>query len=113
MDRQHRWKEIISWGKDEETVKFWALSSWKFDAERTVGSRKDKLTIVNLPAMAGVIRGLIEKLPLSFVIAPVVFGAVNVLFMTHGEGLLRQVTAAQLIEGYPFRILDTIDVVTK
>ncbi|CAG2175832.1 unnamed protein product, partial [Oppiella nova] len=39
--------------------------------------------------------------------------AVNVLFMTHGEGLLRQVTAAQLIEGYPFRILDTIDVVTK
>ncbi|CAG2112635.1 unnamed protein product, partial [Medioppia subpectinata] len=113
--KQHRWKEVISWGRNQESVKFWALSSWEFNEERTVGTQKDKITMINLPvyAMAAVVRGLVEKLPLSFAIAPVAFGAVNVLFMTHGEGLLKEMTVADLVEGYPFRILDTIDVLTK
>lgn len=63
--------------------------------------------------MASVIKGLIDDLPLSFAIAPVAFGFANVLFMTHGEGLIKRLTVGQLINGYKFSILETIDTLTK
>lgn len=63
--------------------------------------------------MAAVVNGLVSKLPLSFAIAPVAFGFVNVLFLTHGEGLFKELTVQELIEGYTFSIIQTIDTLTK
>ena len=135
-ERQRRWKEIISWGRDQQTVEFWTLQSYNFDNSKTMGELNDKMTVINVPvyvslykiikkyekkstkvlifeAMAYVIKSLVDQLPVSFAIAPLAFGFVNILFFSHGEGLLKELTVGELVEGYPFSILDTIDTLTK
>lgn len=63
--------------------------------------------------MASIIKELIDELPLSFVIAPLAFGFVNVFFATHGEGLLKELTVDELLNGYPFTLFNTMDAMTK
>ncbi|XP_054157326.1 platelet glycoprotein 4-like [Oppia nitens] len=113
--KKHQWKEIISWSPDHESVKYWSKSSYTFDIERTVGSRNDQIIIVNVPiyVLAAIIKGLIDKLPLSTLTAPAAFRIINRLFMNHSERIVKRLTVGQLIEGYRLSILDTIDTVVK
>jgi len=46
-------------------------------------------------------------------LTPVAMGFVNVLFLTHGEGLVKKITVGELLNGYPFGILQTIDTLTR
>lgn len=59
------------------------------------------------------VRSLINDLPLSFAIEPVAIGFVNILLMSHGESLIKELTVGELLNGYPFSILNTIDTVTR
>lgn len=63
--------------------------------------------------MAILVKQLVGQLPLSTIIAPIGFSFVNILFFAHGEGLLKTLTVGELINGYPFRLLDTVDTLTK
>lgn len=56
---------------------------------------------------------MVGKLPLSFAIAPIIFSAVNILFNAHDETLLTRLTVEELLEGYPFGVVETIDTLTK
>ena len=62
--------------------------------------------------MAYVIKSLVDKLPMGFAVEPMAFSLASVLFNSHGEGLIKHLTVAQLVEGYPFHILETIDTLT-
>lgn len=64
-------------------------------------------------SMANLVNSLLQDVPGSFAIMPVAFGFVNLLFMTHGESLIKELTIGELLNGYTFNILDTIDVLTK
>lgn len=59
------------------------------------------------------VRTLINDLPLSFALEPVAIGFVNILFMSHSESLIKELTVGELLNGYPFSILNTIDTVTR
>lgn len=63
--------------------------------------------------MANMARNMVAQLPLSFIIAPVASWLVRILFSTHEESLVKELTVEQLLNGYPFTILDTIDTMTK
>lgn len=63
--------------------------------------------------MANMVRNIIAKLPLSSILSPLAFGLVNLMFLTHGEGAIKELTVGELLNGYPFTILDTIDTLTK
>ena len=52
-------------------------------------------------------------MPFGFALSPVAFGFVNLLFGTHGEGLIKETTVGELLNGYTFGILETIDTLTK
>lgn len=63
--------------------------------------------------MANLVRTMVGNLPGSFAITPIAMAFANLLFMSHGESLIKETTVEELLNGYPFRILDTIDTLTK
>lgn len=63
--------------------------------------------------MANMVRNIVLTLPLSLALTPIAFGLVNILFMTHGESLIKELSVGELLNGYPFTILNTIDTLTK
>lgn len=63
--------------------------------------------------MANMVRSMVDNLPLSFALSPVANGLVSLLFMGHSESLIKEQTVGELLNGYPFTLLDTIDFVTR
>lgn len=56
------------------------------------------------------VRTMISSIPFSFGLNPIVFGMVSLLYLMHGESMIKQnLTVGELLNGYPFRLLDTID----
>lgn len=54
-----------------------------------------------------------DKLPLSFVITPVVLGLTDIFILDHRKGLTKNLTVGELLDGYHLKLLDTIETLTK
>ncbi|XP_046916555.2 platelet glycoprotein 4-like [Dermatophagoides farinae] len=105
-------KEIVSFEDDNRIVTFFDVQKFYFKNHESHGQLSDRVNVLNFPAyaMANMVRGMIASMPFSFGLNPIVFSLVSLLFLTHGESMIKQnLTAGQLLNGYPFRILDTID----
>lgn len=59
-------------------------------------------------AMAIVASRMVGGLPLGFTLLPMVYGALNIAYLTHGEGAIKTLTAEELLNGYRHGLIDTL-----
>ena len=107
--------KIISWGINNEYVKYYMYASLEFDAYNSVGHYSDKLTLLN-PATyvaAGTARNIVDKIPFAFTVAPIIYAFMNAFFLAHGEGVILETTAGDLLQGKYMSMIGTIDTLIK
>ncbi|XP_054161782.1 scavenger receptor class B member 1-like [Oppia nitens] len=107
--------DIMGWGDNDETMILSLTTRFEFDPSRSSGSQRDKITMVNLPiySMGGLVRNMLRRYPLSFFSVPMAVGFLNLITLTHGEGLIKRMTVGEFVGGYPFSLLETVDVLTQ
>ncbi|XP_054158404.1 scavenger receptor class B member 1-like [Oppia nitens] len=107
--------KIDDWGPNEETVIFSAKTQYNFEPDRSIGSLSDNITIINLPVyiVGAVVKNYLDRFPMSTLSVPVAVGALNLITLTHGEGLMKNITVGQVFTGYPFSVLETLDIFVK
>uniref|UniRef100_A0A6P6YKA3 Lysosome membrane protein 2-like n=1 Tax=Dermatophagoides pteronyssinus TaxID=6956 RepID=A0A6P6YKA3_DERPT len=106
-------KDIIGFENDEKIVTFFDVQKFYFKNLESPGRLNDRINVLNFPAyaLANMVRNMIASLPFSFGLNPLAFSFVSFLYLLHGESMLikQNLTAGELLNGYPFTILDTID----
>ncbi|CAG2118545.1 unnamed protein product, partial [Medioppia subpectinata] len=110
------WKDIISWENNGESVKYWSSMGWEFDPEKSDPTYNTKMNVLNIPvyAMVAVVRHYVRKVPLSRFIEPFILGSMNLLIASHGlGGVVLKRTPRELLEGYHFRLMDTVELLSK
>ncbi|XP_054158403.1 scavenger receptor class B member 1-like [Oppia nitens] len=105
--------KIDDWGPNEETVIFAAKTQYNYEPDRSIGSLSDNITIINLPIAGAVVKNYLDRFPMSTLSVPVAVGALNLITLTHGEGLMKNITVGQVFTGYPFSVLETLDIFVK
>lgn len=63
--------------------------------------------------MASMVHSFVSSLPFANGLYPVVFGMLNAFFGSHRETAIKKLTVGQLLHGYRFEILDTMDKIAK
>lgn len=48
--RKKMWRRAVSWGPNQETVRYYNYETYRRDPDRTVGHPSDRITTVNVPA---------------------------------------------------------------
>ena len=107
--------EISEWGPNQESLKYFISLRWEFNEESTVGSRSDKLTFLNPVSFGtgGLVQNVLDKIPFSFTVKPIVFGFINAWLYAHGEGFVKEVTVGGFMEGEYMSMVGTADWLIK
>ncbi|KPM02543.1 CD36-like protein 1 [Sarcoptes scabiei] len=108
-------KEILSFSADQKIVKFYDIQSYYFKYGQSKGQLFQQVYVINFPAfaMASMVHSFVSSLPFANGLYPVVFGMLNAFFGSHRETAIKKLTVGQLLHGYRFEILDTMDKIAK
>lgn len=112
-----RYKKILGWGPNNETVRYMEYKQYYFDAGCTgEASLDDTFFMINplFAALGQTISDMLEsQLPMAPLTAPVAYTMINAVMDSHGQTLFMKKSVREVLYGFKINLLETMDTFIK